>query len=150
MSEPDPESLPIGGALRHLRQRLGLTQTAAAGSFEGSPDFRTLSHWETARKAPSLPLLARYLAALGLSFHDLQDALDQVAGWDTGQRVGEITAEVERLAGEVEDLAGRVDDHAGRVDEVERLIEQVAERLAGRVLELEQQIRPAGEPAKPR
>ncbi len=140
MSEPDPESLPIGGALRHLRQRLGLTQTAAAGSFEGSPDFRTLSHWETARKAPSLPLLARYLAALGLSFHDLQDALDQVAGWDTGQRVDEIAADVEGLA-------GRVDDHAGRVDEVERLIERVAERLAGRVLDLEQRIGFPGRPA---
>ncbi len=102
MSGTDPEPLPIAEALRHLRQRQGLTQTAAAGRFEGSPDFRTLSHWETARKEPSMRLLSRYLAALGLSFHDLQDALDQVAGWDTGQRVDEIAAEVEGLAGEVE------------------------------------------------
>ncbi|MCP3963663.1 MAG: hypothetical protein GY719_37985, partial [bacterium] len=89
-------------------------------------DFRTISHWETARKLPSLPLLARYLGALGLSFHDLQDALDQVRGWSSDQRVDE-------LAGEVEGLAGRV-------DELEGLVERVAERLAGRVLELEQRI----------
>ncbi len=122
MSEP----LPIAEALRHLRQRLKLTQLAAAARSEGSPDFRTLSHWETAHKQPSLPLLARYLSGLELDFHDLQDALDQVRGWSTGQRVDEIAGEIEGLA--------------GRVDEVEGLIERVAERLAGRVLELEQRI----------
>ncbi len=120
------DSLPIAEALRHLRQGLKLTQAAAAARSEGSPDFRTLSHWETARKLPSLPLLTRYLAGLELDLHDLQDALDQVRGWHSGRRVDEI-------AGEVEGLAGRVDD-------VERLIERVAERLAGRVLELEQRI----------
>ncbi len=126
------ESLPIAEALRHLRQRLKLTQLAAAARSEGSPDFRTLSHWETAHKEPSMRLLSRYLAGLELDFHDLQDALDQVRGWHTGQRVDEIAGEVESLA--------------GRVDEVEGLIERVAERLAGRVLELEQRI---GEPDPP-
>ncbi len=138
MSGTDPAALPIGEALRHLRQRLKLTQQAAASRFEGSPDFRTISHWETGRKAPSLPLLARYLDALGLDFHDLQNALDQVRGWASGQRVDE-------LAGELEGLAGRV-------DEVERLIERVAERLAGRILEVEQRIGlsvdPVGAPQK--
>ncbi|MCP3960498.1 MAG: hypothetical protein GY719_21850 [bacterium] len=61
-----------------------------------------------------------------MTFHDFQDALDQVAGWDTGQRVDEIAAEVEGLAGEVEGL-----------------LERVAERLAGRVLELERRIGPS-------
>ncbi len=137
MSGTDPEPLPIAEALRHLRQRQGLTQTAAAGRFEGSPDFRTLSHWETARKEPSMRLLARYLTALGLDFRDLQGALDQVRGWSKdGQRVAEIADQVEGLA--------------GRVAEVERLIERVAERLAGRVLELEQRIGADGEPASDR
>ncbi len=117
--------LPIAEALRHLRMSRKLKQIEA-GALEGAPDYRTLSHWETARKEPSFRLLARYLDALDLTFHDLQDAIDQVRGWSTGQRVDE-------LAGEVESLAGRV-------DEVEGLIERVAERLAGRLLELEKQV----------
>ncbi len=66
-------------ALRLLRTRTGLTQTAAS-KVEGAPDFRTLSHWETRRKLPSLKLLRRYLTSLDLDFSDLQEALNQVEG----------------------------------------------------------------------
>ncbi len=69
----------IADALRLLRTREGLTQTAAS-KREGAPDFRTLSHWETRRKMPSLKLLGAYLLSLGYDFHDLQDALDQIEG----------------------------------------------------------------------
>ncbi len=69
----------IAEALRLLRTREGLTQTAASKRPE-APDFRTLSHWETRRKMPSLKLLDGYLRSLGRDFHDLQDALDQIEG----------------------------------------------------------------------
>ncbi len=52
----------------------------AAGQLASAPDHRALSHWETARKVPSLRLLTAYLRALGLDFHALRDALDQVDG----------------------------------------------------------------------
>ncbi len=73
------DELPIGQALRLIRARLGLTQTAATRG-SGAPDFRTLSHWETGRKVPSLKLLYHYLVSLDLNFHDLQDALDLARG----------------------------------------------------------------------
>ncbi len=69
----------IAEALRMLRTRAGLTQTAAS-KREGAPDHRTLSHWETRRKLPSLKLLNEYLRSLGLDFSDLQEALEQVEG----------------------------------------------------------------------
>ena len=75
MSDP----FPVADALRLLRTRRQLTQTAAS-KYNGAPDFRTLSHWETRRKLPSLGLLYRYLTALGLDFVDFQKALDQVSG----------------------------------------------------------------------
>ncbi len=73
------ESLPIAEALRLIRRRKGLTQVAAS-KLDGAPDFRTLSHWETRRKSPSLRLLSGYLSSLGLDFSDLQQALDEVTG----------------------------------------------------------------------
>ena len=69
----------IAEALRLLRSREGLTQTAAS-KRPGAPDFRSISHWETRRKMPSLKLLNAYLHSLGHDFHDLQDALDQIEG----------------------------------------------------------------------
>ncbi len=69
----------IAEALRLLRTSRGLTQYAAA-KRKGSPNFRTLSHWETRRRVPSLKMLGGYLDSQGLDFHDLQDALDQVNG----------------------------------------------------------------------
>ncbi len=97
----------IAEALRLLRTREGLTQTAA-GKLDGAPDFRTLSHWETRRKQPSLKLLIGYLRALNLDFHDLQDAIDQVEGvGPTAARIEELGDQVDRLARVVEDLAER-------------------------------------------
>ncbi len=95
-------------APRLIRARRGLTQTAAS-KLDGAPDFRTLSHWETRRKLPSLRLLTGYLEALGLDFHDLQDVLDQVGrvGATTG-RLGELTGQVDRLARVCEDLERRL------------------------------------------
>ncbi len=46
-----------------------------------------------------------------------------------------MSCPISALAGRVEDLEGL----AERVEEVEGLLERVAERLAGRVLELERQ-----------
>ncbi len=97
----------IAEALRLLRTRAGLTQTAA-GQLDGAPDFRTLSHWETHRKRPSLKLLTGYLHALGLDLHDLQDALDQVGdAGTTAARIGELAEQLDRLARAVEDLTER-------------------------------------------
>ncbi len=77
--EPTSDPFPVAEALRLIRFREGMTQTAASRR-DGAPDFRTLSHWETRRKLPSLRLLHRYLQALGLDFGDLQQALDLVSG----------------------------------------------------------------------
>ncbi len=114
-------------ALRLIRTRKRISQTAAS-QIDGAPDFRTLSHWETRRKAPSMLLLTGYLEALGLDFHDLQDALDQVGevGTTVG-RIDELDAQVDRLARVVEDLVER---RAGRVDEVGAEFERLAERVA--------------------
>ncbi len=97
----------IAEALRLLRTREGLTQTAAS-KREGAPDFRTLSHWETRRKHPSLKLLAGYLRSLGFDFRDLQDALDQVEG-----------RAPKRLRDGLQGLEVRVDDHEHRLRRLE-------------------------------
>lgn len=72
--QPD---IPIADALRLLREGEKLTQTEVAK--RGGPDFRTISHWETGRKMPSLTLLLRFLDALELDLHDLQAAFNQLA-----------------------------------------------------------------------
>lgn len=96
--------LPIGEALRLIRNRAGLTQTAAS-QRPGAPDFRTLSHWETSKKTPSLRLLASYLASLGLDFHHLQDALDQVLGDELSvQRLDELTGRIEAIEQRLDQL----------------------------------------------
>ncbi len=102
------ESLPIGEALRLIRTRQGLTQQAAS-KLGGAADFRTLSHWETGRKVPSLRLLVPYLHSLGLDLVDLQAALDQVQGQPAA-----LTSE--RLATTVENLAGTVERQAAELD----------------------------------
>ena len=101
-------SFPIADALRLIRTRQGLTQTAAS-KRDGAPDFRTLSHWETRRKLPSLALLYRYLGALGLDFSDLQEALDLV-GKKTPKRIRSGLEGIERRLGELE---GRVQQLGG-------------------------------------
>ncbi len=119
------DDLPIGAALRLIRTRQGLTQVAAS-KLEGAADFRTLSHWETGRKLPSLRLLMPYLRALGVDLIDLQAALDQVQG-GPGR-----TATAERLAG----LAARVHLLEGLSVQVE-LLAGALERLESRVGALE-------------
>ncbi len=98
--------MQIAEALRRLRADRGLSQVGAARRA-GVPDFRTLSHWETDRKKPSLRLLHGYLQGLGLDFCDLQDALNAVAKPSpTGCRT-----ELERLRQRVEEIEGQL---AGR------------------------------------
>ena len=103
------EPLPIAEALRLIRTRKGLTQTAAS-KLPGAPDFRTLSHWETRRKLPSLKLLYGYLTALDLDFSDLQEAIDQVRGdvsKATARRFAGLEQAIDGLAGTVEELESR-------------------------------------------
>ncbi len=97
-------------ALRLLRTRQGLTQTAAS-KREGSPDCRTLSLWENRKKMPSLALLRSYLGSLGLDFADLQEALHQVEG--TAPKI--LQDEIERLDHRV----GELERHLGLVEEPE-------------------------------
>ncbi len=87
-------------ALRLLRTREGLTQTAAS-KREGAPDFRTLSQWETRRKKPSLVLLRRYLTSMDLDFCDLQEALHQVEG-TAPKRLQDALKRLEHRVGELE------------------------------------------------
>ena len=102
--------MQVAEALRLLRTRSGLTQTAAS-KREGAPDFRTLSHWETRRKCPSLKLLHSYLGSLGLDFIDLQEALDHVEG--AGPR---------RLQLEVQGLERRLKELEERFKQVEEKV----------------------------
>ena len=127
----------IADALRLLRTRKGLTQTAAS-QREGAPDFRTLSHWETRRKLPSMKLLCRYLGSLGYDFHDLQDALDQIEG-KTSKRLemadSLLREGIAKLAHDA-DFCRRISnilklDLGPRLDQLERRIEQT-EAGAGR------------------
>lgn len=98
--------MKIAEALRLLRTRKGLTQTAAS-KRENAPDFRTLSHWETRRKLPSLRLLRNYLTSLGHDFHDLQGALDQVEG-KVPRRMQNGLEELEQRIREIERHVGLV------------------------------------------
>ncbi len=121
-------------ALRLIRTRKRISQTAAS-QIDGAPDFRTLSQWETRRKAPSMLLLTGYLEALGLDFHDLQDALDQVGevGTTVG-RIDEFDAQVDRLARVIGDLVERrlaaLELQAGRDSEIGAELGRLAERVA--------------------
>ena len=121
----------IAEALRLLRTREGLTQTAAS-KREGAPDFRTLSHWETRRKMPSMKLLDGYLRSLGLDFHDLQDALDQIEG-KTPKRLELadklLNEGLEKLSDDP-DFCRRIsssldDEVTPRLDELERRVRQL-------------------------
>ena len=123
----------IAEALRLLRTREGLTQTAAS-KREGAPDFRTLSHWETRRKLPSMKLLAGYLSSLGLDFHDLQDALDQIEG-----KVPKRLELAEKLLMEgVDELVDDPDFVRRVTSALEHELGQKLERMERRVRELEE------------
>ncbi len=123
----------LGAALRELRKAQGIPTQTAAGQLPGAPDFRTLSHWETGKKDPSLPLLRSYLAALGLDFHALQDAIDQVDG-SAERRVEKLAAQVDRLARVAEDLGERrlpvLERRSGRIEEIAAEVERLADRIA--------------------
>jgi len=73
-TKPD---VPIGRALRLIRVRVGSNQ--ATVERRGGPSFWTLERWEEGTEIPTLSQVAQYLTALRLSFHDFQDALDQIA-----------------------------------------------------------------------
>ncbi len=103
----------IADALRLLRDNQGLTQAAAVRRV-GVPDVRTLSLWETGRKAPGVKLLYEYLRGLGLDLCDLQDALNELdVPSPTGCRV-----ELERLGRRVEVLERQmgVEDEHGEAE----------------------------------
>ncbi len=131
----------IAAALRELRKGRGINTQTAASQLSGAPDFRTLSHWETGRKDPSLPLLLSYLGALGLDFHALQDAIDQVDG-SANQRVVKLAGQLDRLARVAEDIGERrlpvLERRFGRLDEIAAEVE----RLAGRISALEAHFSP--------
>ncbi len=98
--EAKQDPMPVAEALRLLRTRTGLTQTAAS-KRDQAPDFRTLSHWETGRKLPSMKLLRGYLTSLDMDFHDLQDSLDQVEDV-IPKRFRNALASVEKRLGELD------------------------------------------------
>ena len=102
--------MQIADALRLMRNREGLTQTAACRR-DGAPDVRTLSHWETGRKCPSFKLLDRYLASQGFDFRDLQDALDQVKG-EPPRNSRQALRELEIGLGRLEERVRRLEEGA--------------------------------------
>ncbi len=111
--------LRIADALRLLRTRAGLTQTAAS-KRPGAPDFRTLSHWETRRKQPSLRLLHGYLESLGLDFGGLQEALDQITGREP-QATREAGARFSRIEKRLSALERAAEGQTGGPAEVEAI-----------------------------
>ncbi len=109
---PDPlspggDDLPVGKALRLLRERENVSQTDLERL--GGPDHRTISHWETGRKMPSLRLLIQYLNAAGLDLHDLQDAFDEIA--ERPDRLTHRVTEIERRLGDLEHVLRAVCSH---------------------------------------
>ena len=108
------DRFPIAEALRLIRTRQGLTQTAAS-KLEGAPDFRTLSHWETRRKMPSVRLLDGYLRSLGKDFIDLQEALDLVEG-KAPRPVRDGQEEIRRRADDLEQRMGELEQRVQRIE----------------------------------
>ena len=96
--------MAVAEALRLLRLRRKLTQTAAS-QLDGAPDCRTLSHWETGRKYPSVKLLRSYLDCLDLDFRDLQGAVEQVEG-TAPKRLRQGLERLEQRVGEIEKRLG--------------------------------------------
>ncbi len=107
--------VPIGEALRLLREREKVTQAELAR--RGGPDHRTISHWETGRKCPSLRLLLQYLTALELDLHDLQAALDQVS-----ERPDKLTSRFTLIERRLSILEHSLRQRATEVEETRRRI----------------------------
>ncbi len=146
MSKKGPPVGSLGAALRELRKASGIKTQTAASQRPGAPDFRTLSHWETGRKDPSLPLLMGYLAALGFDFYDLQDAIDQVdeADGSAESRLRELGGQVDRLARVAEDLAERrlpvLERRSGIMGDEIRTMAEWADEIAGKLERLTDRI----------
>lgn len=98
---------PIGEALRLIRTRMGLTQKAA-GRRPGAPDDRSISHWETGKKEPSLKMLFRYLVSLGLDLYDLQEAIDHLEGRTSRELTNSMVKFERRLVKVERELAERL------------------------------------------
>jgi transcriptional regulator with XRE-family HTH domain len=84
-------------ALRHQRQRKQVGLSAETGVTKGM-----LSSYETGRQLPSLKTLVAVLMGLEYDFHDLQDAMDYLAGKPPRLRPGgeeKPEAEAEREVG---------------------------------------------------
>lgn len=75
----------LGQALRLLRDHRGLSQREVAVAAELT--VAMVSHYETGRKHPSLPVLFRLLEALDATLGRLAEVLDEVAGVSTGTGV---------------------------------------------------------------
>jgi transcriptional regulator with XRE-family HTH domain len=81
--------IPIGPALRLLRERKGMRQKELAdraGIMKGMA-----SSYETGRQHPSLETLVRILETLELDFADLQAALDAVRGTEPKRPSASVT-----------------------------------------------------------
>ena len=111
--------MKIAEAMRLIRTREGLTQTAAS-KLDGAPDFRTLSHWETRRKMPSVKLLDGYLRSMGLDFIDLQVALDLVEG-KAPRPMRDGQEEIRQRVDDLEGLEQRVDDLDHRLQQIDAI-----------------------------
>lgn len=72
----------LGTLLAGLRKRAGLTQRDVAKLLDRGNS--TVSAIEQSTSNPSFLRLARHLEALGCTFHDLQNSIDE--SWATAQR----------------------------------------------------------------
>lgn len=80
----------VGSALRALREarRLDQAQLATAAGIS----TRTVGRIETGEGPPNFETVDALLTALGLTLHDLAEALDEVAGRSTPLRAGKPDA----------------------------------------------------------
>lgn len=74
----------LGDALRRLRGAMPQAELARRSGVSAS----AINRAEMGRHSPSAETLGALLAALGLTLHDLADAIDEVAGRNPPQRSG--------------------------------------------------------------
>ncbi len=97
MAQLDQETLQqrLGEALSRLRERGGLTREELAQAMgEGSSFAERIGLWEGGRSAPPGDQLWRYLAALDLSFSDLDLELGANA---ENPRLRELAAKLDAM-----------------------------------------------------
>jgi transcriptional regulator with XRE-family HTH domain len=73
-SQPNPEYVALGRALRRLRETCGLTQVALAERVGIRSQF--VSEVERGNRAPLWLTLRAWLSACGATLHDLADAIE--------------------------------------------------------------------------